>query len=466
MATENKRYLDLLGLQELVDQIQAADAKVEKSAKDYADGLAKNYDASGSAKTAEDNAKAYADEKVGALADGQVKTNKEAIEVLNGADTVTGSVAKAVKDAKEALQANIDAVDDKADANAAAIATINDGTNGILATAKGYTDTEVAKVQGEVDALDGYVGTFTHDTAKSVVEYIDAKTAGIASDAALTELSGRVTDAEAAIDEIEKDYLTSATKTELEGKINVKADQTALDAVSAVANAAVKQSDYNTKVAALEAEDARIVDLVEAEASRADGVEKGFETRIKAIEDDYLKEEDYNNLQTQINTIMNNPDAEGAINSINEFTQYVTEHGTIADGFRTDIDKNKEDIAANTKAIGDLASASDGKYATKTELANEKSALQAEIDADVKVVADDLAELAEVVGTKATQTALNEAVVALEGADSGLDTRLQVLEGKFGGAEGSVEDMIADAKQAAIDAAIAQFKAVVEKALK
>ena len=55
-------------------------------------------------------------------------------------------------------------------------------------------------------------------------------------------------------------------------------------------------------------------------------------------------------LQTQINTIMNNPDTEGVINSINEFTQYIEDHGEVAEGFRTDIDKNKEDIAAlNTR---------------------------------------------------------------------------------------------------------------------
>lgn len=52
-------------------------------------------------------------------------------------------------------------------------------------------------------------------------------------------------------------------------------------------------------------------------------------------------------LQTQINTIVNNPDTEGVINSINEFTQYVEEHGELAEGFRADIDANK-------KAVEDL----------------------------------------------------------------------------------------------------------------
>ncbi len=49
-----------------------------------------------------------------------------------------------------------------------------------------------------------------------------------------------------------------------------------------------------------------------------------------------------NGIQDQLNTIVNNPDTEGVINSINEFTQYVQDHGTIADGFRADIDDLKK----------------------------------------------------------------------------------------------------------------------------
>jgi hypothetical protein len=60
----------------------------------------------------------------------------------------------------------------------------------------------------DITNLTGYVGTFTHDTAKSVIEYIDAKTEGIASDAALSDLTGRVTQAEKDIDAIEASLAT------------------------------------------------------------------------------------------------------------------------------------------------------------------------------------------------------------------------------------------------------------------
>ena len=92
MADTVKKYLDLEGLREY-------DAKIKQYAEDYADGLADNYDTAGSATTAESNAKTYAKEYTDALENGQVKTNKEAIEKLNGDASTDGSVAKAVADA-------------------------------------------------------------------------------------------------------------------------------------------------------------------------------------------------------------------------------------------------------------------------------------------------------------------------------------------------------------------------------
>lgn len=51
--------------------------------------------------------KGYTDTKVSELANGAVKTNTDAIAVLNGADTVEGSVAKAVKDLKATLDTDV-----------------------------------------------------------------------------------------------------------------------------------------------------------------------------------------------------------------------------------------------------------------------------------------------------------------------------------------------------------------------
>lgn len=441
MSTEIKKYLDNVALGALVEQIKAEDVKVLDASKQYTNDSLKLYETAGSSASALAAAKEYTD----ALANGAVKTNTEAIAKLNGDGE--GSVKKAVADAKALIDADVDAVEKKADDNAAAIAAINNETTGVLAQAKAYTDAEAKKVQDEVDALETYVGTFTHETAKSVVEYIDAKTSGIALDADLEDLTERVTQAEADIDNIEKDYLKAADKTELEGKI------TAVD--TAVGN----------------------------EKTRAEEAEAGLAARIKAVEDDHLVEDDktalqgaidlkadktalekeiedretaVSGLQDQINLIMNNPDTKDVIDSITEFTQYVADHGEIAAGFRTDINKNKDDIAAMDTA-----------YKAADALMQGRLDVLEAIDHDAYVAADTALknDLVAEINKKADTTVLNAAVEALNGVDAGFETRIANLEGKFGGAEGSIEDMIADA-QAAAEAFATQKATAAETAAK
>ena len=169
--------------------------------------------------------------------------------------------------------------------------------------------------QADVDALEKLVGVIPEDsTAKDVIEYVNKKTEGIATDAALAELQGKVTAAEGAINAIEADYLKAADKTELQGNIDT--------------------------------------------------------------------------LTGVVETLRDGIDAD-KVDGVKDLIAYVETHGPEVTGM-------KDDIKANADAI---------------------EALQAE--------------------------------------DILLDGRLDVLEAKFGGAEGSVEDQIADAKQAAIDAAAA-----------
>lgn len=119
-------------------------------------------------------------------------------------------------------------------------------------------------------------------------------------------------------------------------------------------------NDQAERLEALEAFDHSVYaskEELKAEEDRAKGVEEG--------------------LQNQINLIMNNPDTENVVNSINEFTKYIEEHGEIAEGFRTDIDKNKEDIAAEAEA----ARAAEGALSERLDV------LEA-IDHDAYIAAD------------------------------------------------------------------------------
>ena len=78
--------------------------------------------------------------------------------------------------------------------------------------------------QADVDALEKLVGVLPEGTtATDVVDYVNKKTAGIATDAALAELQGQLESAQNAIDAIEEDYLKAADKTELQGNIDALA---------------------------------------------------------------------------------------------------------------------------------------------------------------------------------------------------------------------------------------------------
>ena len=342
MANTTKKYvsLDKLSLYDskIKSKIAADDAASLAAAKKYTDDSVALLDPAGSAATAEANAKAYADGKDAAIAEAK-----------------------------------------KAGTDAASAASVADG--------------KAVAAQGEVDALETYVGTFTHDTAKTVVEYINAKTDGIATSGNLEALGTRVTAVEGKVATIEGDYLKAADKTELEGEI--EAVQTAID----------------------------------TEKSRAEGIEAGLRTDVDNIKKDYLKASDKTELQGNIDTVsgaverLTNGVSAEEIDGVNDLIQYVKDHGTEVTGMQ-------EDISENASAIEGVA----GRMTT----------------AEGKITAVEGA-----VATKAEQSALDEAVEALEGVDAGFETRIAALEGKFGDGEGNVEAQIATAKQEAIDAAAA-----------
>lgn len=186
-----KKYvsLDKLGLydEKIKALIGTKDAEMLASAKSYADGLASNYDAAGTAATkageALESAKSYADGKVNELANGAVKNNADAIAAIkddanvdsfadvvaelakkqDAGDYATKTEAQGYANAKDGAIAEAkaagDAAQETANANAQAIEAINHVDTGILAQAKSFATTEDAKVQQSVDTLVGKVGT-------------------------------------------------------------------------------------------------------------------------------------------------------------------------------------------------------------------------------------------------------------------------------------------------------------------
>ena len=256
-----KTYLDHAGVEHLVEKLgtreDTKDAATLKSAKAYADGLATNYDPAGTAQ-----------KKVDELANGQVKTNKEAIERLNGADTVDGSVAKQIKDAKTALEKKItdsqyddsvisgrvtavegDITTLKGTGEGSVKKQIDDALNDFAtkvsddqvvntykelidyaAAHKGEAATmagDISKNAAAIKTLETYVGKLPEGTdAASVIDYINKKVASVdfsgaiatakqeAIDAAAADASTKsgkaLEDAKAYSDGLAKNYATAA----------------------------------------------------------------------------------------------------------------------------------------------------------------------------------------------------------------------------------------------------------------
>lgn len=400
---EIKKYLDLVGAEHLVDLVKAEDVKVQDAAKAYSDSLAKNYDAAGASATAEQNAKNYTNEVAATL-----ETKGEAAKVQGKLD----EEVQARKDADAGLQGSIDAVDAKAVKNAEDIAAINNAETGILAQAKADATEKANAVQANVDALNTKVGNLPEGTtAKDVVDYVNIKTAGIATDAALEELQGQLSGVQSEVATIKGDYLKSSDKTELSDAIALKADQSALDEVAGVANAAATKVALEEEVNRAKGEEARIEGLVNTEAERAAGVEADLEKRIETMEVFWDTTED----------------ADGVVNKLKEIQDYIAGDETGAAEMAGNIQKNTQDIATMDAAY---------KAADTT--------LQGNIDT-----------LSATVDTKAAQSdldALDERVEANEGKIESLEGRMDTAEGKisaleekFGDGENSVSDMIADA---------------------
>lgn len=280
-----RKYIDLTGLTHYDEKIKAVidskDAATLKSAKDYADSLAGNYDAAGTAET-----------KVHELANGQVKTNTEAIAILNGGANTDGSVAKAVADAKTGLETKISAADAKAvaaqtaadnaknaaDAVDAKIGAVPKGSTVIAEIQKvkdaAYNDTEVrgliktntdniTNLTGRADAVEGKVSTLVGEDAGKSARAI-------------------------ANEELTKQLIPEGAKESLDTLQEIAAwiqnhpdDASAMNAAIAAIKTKVGDiPDGATSTTVV----AYIKELVDAEKVRATGAESGLDTRVNAVE--------------------------------------------------------------------------------------------------------------------------------------------------------------------------------------
>lgn len=280
-----KKYIDLAGLTHYDEKIKAVidskDAAALKSAKDYADSLAVNYDAAGTAET-----------KVNDLANGQVKTNTEAIATLNGGANTEGSVAKAVADAKAGLETKISAVDAKAVAAQAAADNAKNAADAVDAKVGDVPEgsTVMTEIQKVKDAA--YNDTEVRGLIKTNADNITALTGRAdAVEGKVSTLVGEDTGKSArtiANEELTKQLIPEGAKESLDTLQEIAAwIQNHPDDASAM-NAAI--TALKTKVgdipegATATTVVAYIKELVDAEKVRATGVEDGIKKDVSALQ--------------------------------------------------------------------------------------------------------------------------------------------------------------------------------------
>lgn len=162
------------------------------------------------------------------------------------------------------------------------------------------------------------------------------------------------------------------------------------------------ENDINTATTGLKdrvtAVEGKLVNIDTTVVAKINASEEATNAKIKAITDDYLKAADKQALQTQIDTILNNPDTEGVIDSINEFTQYIEEHGTIADGFRTDINGLKTKVDTGDLTVSTYVTETLRQYATVDTLGGVAERVKAIEDAPYATTANVATAKGEVIG--------------------------------------------------------------------
>ena len=154
--------------------------------------------------------------------------------------------------------------------------------------------------QADVDALEKLVGVLPEGTtATDVVDYVNKKTAGIATDAALAELQGQLSGAQEAIDAIEADYLKAADKTELQGNIDTLSETVSIlsegidpDKVDGVKDLIKYVDEHGTEVTGMKEDISANADAIVA--LQAEDVELG--KKITALEEKFDGEGSVSNL--------------------------------------------------------------------------------------------------------------------------------------------------------------------------
>lgn len=435
-----------------VEDLEAADAEILAKIGTVADGETV-VGLIGAAKTAADNAQAAADAAqgdvdaletlVGAVPEGSdtviAYVNKKAEEVLKAA---TGGSTESAASVKLALDNYIALNDPKVAKNTEDVAAAKSKADEAFTLAgskatMGEVNEAIAnaghavaeEVEAAIDEINDKIGEVAE--GKTIVEMIaDAQTEATYDD---TEVRGLIdTNAQAIEKEIsDREGAVSGLKTELEGKINTK----------------VEQDAYNTKVGALEDEDERLAGLIGDNAEAIEGVVAKVDTLVGSDTGKSVRAIANEELAAQLIPA----NAAEALDTLQEIAKWIQDHpgdaatmNAAIEALQAKVDTGDQTVSAyvaaaiNALKIGDYATVAaldeaveriadleeaSATHATKTELQGVSDALSeyetahagdytnAQVDALVEDVQDQIDAIGDTYATDAELTAAMEAEV-------------------------------------------------------
>jgi len=275
----------------------------------------------------------------------------------------------------------------------------------------------------------------------------------------------------------------ATAKTELQGNINALANGAVkqnTDAIAKLNGDATTDGSVAKAVADAKALVDADVDAVESVANQnktdiaaINNTETGILAQAKkfASDEDAKVQANVDKLSEYVGTIPEGATATDVVGYVVERTSGIATNTALAE-LQAAVDANKEDISGLKTKDGELV-------AKDEELAQAIAAVKEDVDAffadaDMTESAKDtLKELQTYIAsdeTAASQMAASikansDAISALETAGVTQDEKIAALEAKFGEGDGSVEDMIAAAKQEAVDTAAADATTKANQAL-
>ena len=272
---------------------------------------------------------------------------------------------------------------------------------------KTYIDGKVSALEGEDDRLEGLingkVAQTAYDAKVGALEDEDERLAGLIAGNATAiadETSARTT-------------AISGLKTELEGKIDAK----------------VAKSDYETKVAALEGEDAKLAGLISGIDSAYKAADEDLDERIAALESDI----------TGLSGAMH---FKGVVEALPESTEGYNDGDTIIVGQKEYVVNGEAfvelgDVSAEVQRISDLeAVVGDAEDGLVKAVADNATAIATE-KARAEGIEAGLAA-ADATNLQAAKDYADAAVTALNISQYAKDADLETAKGRITTAEGKI----------------------------